>query len=465
MTVLLEPLDILDAAIEDILSSLRRKDSFFYYERSLPTAASVVYSLHYHHMGSVKLIKRDNISTEFLIIERPRLQFDLSTPEQLADELRVFNQQDGPRKQYATEEDRQKLIAFYRRERENHSKLVDRYEKAKADLVEMLKERGLWIEEDIEIVPPKQNDWRTSAVNINAEGDVKAGGDVVGRDNVNIVTNVTVQPSLDSVSQQGKQREYLVGRRLRNVREDVGLQPSEFIELVGFQSEKEYLQMESNEIECPEYLIDRIFETTGVLPEWLKHASQPKYNVDPRLDWFRQTDQAVRQIASLSTGLQEVFPVYVTTAVCTPASDWLLWRVKNLWAEATGNYLHVGVCVPIAKHKYKVFDTQFRVDSENYHLRVKYFRQFHAFLRGLYDCGRLDTQGIILPSQADEIDLYKGRVHPRRVLFRHKISRRINWLSVVLDARDYPFNASTYRMCGGWLRSLRNAFQGLDRET
>ena len=41
----------------------------------------------------------------------------------------------------------------------------------------------------------------------------------------------------------------MIGERLRNAREDIGLKPSEFIELIESHSEEQYRQMENNELD------------------------------------------------------------------------------------------------------------------------------------------------------------------------------------------------------------------------
>ncbi len=354
------------------------------------------------------------------------------------------------------------LVAYFA---ELLAEIAKRWPETIGDINEYLKSTGA--ELGIHQFPSPATDDRDAQMSaqsggVNSQGDISARGDVVGRDKVINITNVTTQAPLTGATHQEKQTGYLIGPQLRITRDDIGLQPSEFIELIGFQSEKEYLQMERNEIECPERLIDRIFEATGILPDWLKHSNQPKYTIIPDLDWARHTNQAIRQIVNLSHGSDEMLPVYVTIAISTPTSDRLFWRGKNLWASMTGQYSHLGICVEIAKHKYKVFDTQFCADPDNHYLRTKYFEPFYAFLRGLYEYEGLDSRGVIMPTGKDERDLYKGRVHPQSVLFRHKVSRRINWLSEVLDTRDSPSRAYISRNYGGWIEKLQSTFRSFN---
>ncbi|REC47196.1 helix-turn-helix domain-containing protein [Chryseobacterium pennipullorum] len=73
---------------------------------------------------------------------------------------------------------------------------------------------------------------------------------------------------------------YSCGERLQSIREERGLYPSEFIELVNINSERELNLTESNQVECSSITLQEISDSMGVSLDWLKHGRGTKY---PRL--------------------------------------------------------------------------------------------------------------------------------------------------------------------------------------
>jgi hypothetical protein len=147
MTTLHKPIDVLDAAVEDVFTNLGRTEECFRCERQTPTPASIFYSFWGdYRMGGIKLIKRDEVTTEFIVIERTEDKFDSMTPEQRAEELVISNQSDSPHPMYRNEEERQKLIAIWEKAYETHRQAVNRYTKAQEVLEQEMRKRGLWVE-------------------------------------------------------------------------------------------------------------------------------------------------------------------------------------------------------------------------------------------------------------------------------------------------------------------------------
>ncbi|MBI3242339.1 MAG: hypothetical protein HYZ49_08610 [Chloroflexi bacterium] len=194
MTLLFKPIDVLDAAIVDFFDSFHRQN-FFLYERHTPTPASVVYSLHYNHMGQVRLSKRDDVSTEFVIIAREKQEYDLMTPEQMAEKEGIFK--DSPGKQYTTEEERQKVIAGWTSRIADHRNLADTYENAKADLVQTLKEKRLWVEQPT--ASGASVAWEHSGETII---DTPTSGSVTRLDNGRLIQSKEITLPLSSTEQQ-----------------------------------------------------------------------------------------------------------------------------------------------------------------------------------------------------------------------------------------------------------------------
>jgi hypothetical protein len=291
-----------------------------------------------------------------------------------------------------------------------------------------------------------------------ASNDTTIGGDVVGRDKISI-TNIN-QYSSGKEEAQSSERGFLIGEQLRIARDDTGLQPPRFIELIDFHGEQQYRKMEANTTECPESVIDRIYKATGILPGWLKDPTeQKKCEVEFTDDWRRCPREAARQISQLSTG-----EIYVTIAASIPARDRLLWRGKNLWAKATMDYLHVGICVPIAEYRYKIFDTNFSADFENAHDRERYALPFYSFLYELFDRFDLNCHGIILSDFKDDKVLYKGKVHPRKILSSQKAFWRINWVQRVLEQRDNLDWSYVTKNCGSWIKNMQRIFLDLGKD-
>ena len=304
-------------------------------------------------------------------------------------------------------------------------------------------------------VDVEENVSSLSKAAITSQGNVTVGNDFVGRDKI---TNITFQSLLADSGAGTKEKSFFIGDKLKTVRDEIGLQSSEFIELIGFHSEQQYLQMENNEEECPESVISQVCEATGVLPEWLKHSGQRKYEVEPYLDWVKNPDQTVQQIANLSTGL-----VYVTITASTPKDNFLLWPIKNAWGKSRSKYLHIGLCVQTAKYKYKVFESSFCADFRNEHLRSKYAPSFLSFLQGLFGHFDLDCHGIILTNWKDDEDLYNGRVHPRKILVKNKSAHNIRWVYAVLKEEHSDYERRYYSQYGRWIGEIQALFNELNR--
>ncbi|PKN92939.1 MAG: hypothetical protein CVU44_12980 [Chloroflexi bacterium HGW-Chloroflexi-6] len=86
-----------------------------------------------------------------------------------------------------------------------------------------------------------------------------------------------------------------VGHRLKQVREEIEVQSSQFFELLGLPSERQYLTMETRKEEVPLGLLEKVHELTGVELEWLKHGEEPRYKVE--ISAFRTAKQGIEFVA------------------------------------------------------------------------------------------------------------------------------------------------------------------------
>lgn len=73
------------------------------------------------------------------------------------------------------------------------------------------------------------------------------------------------------------ERFYICGERIKILREERHILPSQLIELVDYYSEKAFLRIESCEDECSSSLINSISELTGARSEWIRHGVGEKY--------------------------------------------------------------------------------------------------------------------------------------------------------------------------------------------
>ncbi|CAG0926573.1 hypothetical protein TFLX_00105 [Thermoflexales bacterium] len=249
------------------------------------------------------------------------------------------------------------------------------------------------------------------------------------------------------------EKQYLIGAQLRIARENTGLSSTKFIELIDFDSEQQYRDMEANEVECPESVINKIYEATGILPDWLKDPTAKKYEVESAHQWLKSPRNTASRISQQAKDY-----IYVTIAVSIPAKDRFFWRGKNLWAKMTNDYLHVGVCVPIAEYRYQLFDTGLPADFGNEHDRDKYASSFFLFLQELFDRFDICCQGIILSDFKADKDLYDGKVYPRQVLSGPKVFERINWVQAMLEPANCRDKSYLVKNCGGWIEDMRKAF-------
>jgi hypothetical protein len=250
-----------------------------------------------------------------------------------------------------------------------------------------------------------------------------------------------------------QEKAFLVGKQLKELRDEIGVSTSEFIELVGFHSEKLYRQMENDEIECNESVINEIAYATGVLSGWIKHRDHRKCEVD--FLSFRPYDknrafESAQQIIQCSSGL-----IYLTISASTPKSDLPpIRQLKNLWAQAQDKFLHIGVCVPITKFKYRIFDTHISLGVRDPEMSGFYMPTY-VFLNTLWERYWVDAHGIIISNWKDEEDLYHGRVHPEKIIAKHYYKNDVDWLHAILDFDHKHAWLGNFNSAGNWLPEMQ----------
>lgn len=206
---------------------------------------------------------------------------------------------------------------------------------------------------------------------------------------------------------------FLIGERLKHVRSEVELNEGEFIDLIGYESEKKYLEMESDSLECSFQVIQRISNATGVSINWLKYGHSPAYSVEP-INWFQHPVQSAKDIANIAHKF-----VYLTVFTPTKASFPLISKLRELYAIIHLENLHVGVCVQVQPHKYRVYDMNINLDYWDGYSKQGRIQSFYAFITELIENYLIFDFRILQISRIrDNMKLYRGEIHP------HIISRK-----------------------------------------
>lgn len=198
---------------------------------------------------------------------------------------------------------------------------------------------------------------------------------------------------------------FLVGNRLRRLRKELSLTPSEFVERLSLPSEKKYRDIETDKAECPLPILQEIHDLTGASLEWLKHGSEPEYEVQ-YLPW-PNVSEAVQELIDLSPEL-----ILVTC------------NRRNLF---------LGLSVRIGEFRYKVFKLELRLDFWTWVDQHWAIPRFYVFLYYLFGVFGYRIQGRQI-RQRDHQKLYKGEIHPYRVLKQNGIEERY-WVESLLDIR------------------------------
>lgn len=87
------------------------------------------------------------------------------------------------------------------------------------------------------------------------------------------------------------------GQRVAEVRQDIRLSRSHFVEVLGYHSEKAFARLEAQQEECPAALLAQVSQVTGVSVTWLQHGEGPKY--PPQLLTSMFGREVVQQIQAL----------------------------------------------------------------------------------------------------------------------------------------------------------------------
>ncbi len=220
--------------------------------------------------------------------------------------------------------------------------------------------------------------------------------------------------------QEGVREQLLVaGPRLKVIREELGLKPSQFIELIGVSSEREYKAMEGGEKEVPVSLLQAVSEVSGVNLDWLKHEEGDRYNVE------EVSLRSVKHDLDYLTNLK-------------PREYFLTLEKKSL---------HIGLIVQTADYRYQVIETGVDLKFWNWVDEHWAISAFYHFLKDLSDPWH-DIDGVILPAQFEK-KLFKGEIH---FLVARRNAERYgrNLLYDLLDFDETRGGVASYSRRYGW---------------
>lgn len=265
-------------------------------------------------------------------------------------------------------------------------------------------------------------------VSIHIHGN-NSGNIVVGDDNI-------VEQQINSVAGTDKETYFDAGGRLKQVREEIGLKGSEFVEKLGLSSERKYLSIESKTEEAPLSLLWKVHKLTGVTMEWLKHGKSPRYDVD-YIDLNPIKDDLDR------------------CAKLNPTEYFLTLNSKDL---------HVGLVAQIGDHRYQAFDTGVTLDFWNWVESHWAISRFYKFLKALSDPWH-DIDGLLI-TPAEDKKLYSGETHFQDL----SSGRRTDLVYDILDINETRLHLTSYkrRYGGDWMHRVHDEFKyylELDKKT
>ena len=261
-----------------------------------------------------------------------------------------------------------------------------------------------------------------SVTNIYINGDVKDSNIVSGSDN-------KINSESSKEMQNGKNTEtyFDAGGRLRQVREEIRLKSSEMMELLGLQSERQYLIMERQAEEVPSSLLELVHKLTGVSLEWLKHKESPRYEIEAI--YFNPINRDLQYCDSLK-----------------PIEYFLTLEPKSL---------HTGLIVQTNKYRFQTIETGVNLNLWDWFEDHWAIPAFYKFLKALSDPWH-DIDGIII-NAGDDKRLYDGSIHFSSV----SRMKKTDLVYDILDINETRGGVARYsRTYGGnWMHKVHNIFK------
>ncbi|MBK9207787.1 MAG: hypothetical protein IPL71_05595 [Anaerolineales bacterium] len=264
--------------------------------------------------------------------------------------------------------------------------------------------------------PEKADPAITVSINGNVTGNVVIGD-----------RNTANQQSAQNNASKSKEVFFDAGGRLRQVREEIGVKSSEMIELLGLQSERQYLTMERQAEEVPFSLLELVHKLTGVSLEWLKHEENPRYEIEAI--YFNPINRDLQYCDSLN-----------------PIEYFLTLEPKSL---------HTGLIVQTNKYCFQTIETGVNLNLWDWLEDHWAIPAFYKFLKALSDPWH-DIDGIII-NASDDKRLYDGSIHFSAV----SRMKKTDLIYDILDINETRGVVARYSKTygGNWMHKVHDTFK------
>jgi hypothetical protein len=221
------------------------------------------------------------------------------------------------------------------------------------------------------------------------------------------------------------------GHRIKKVRRELELSVGEFVEQIGYRSERQLQGIEQRQEECPDSLVQTVAAFSGVSPDWLKHGREPRYPVSGDLDLCDRkfTIEMLRK----TTPSMLFFCVDLT-------------RFEVLLLVQSGEY------------HWTVYDPGFSIDFWNWIEDYRYIPRIYHFMNDLHEAFFRVTNGRVL-SKKDFAKLLSGETHPR-TLFRNRREKLDHWADDIRDINHkWPIAKDYGVKYGKWFLEVQEYFR------
>lgn len=242
-------------------------------------------------------------------------------------------------------------------------------------------------------------------------------------------------PALVPPPAPARNRFYDCGKRVGIVRASLSMLPSQFIELIDYDSEKRLAFLESETIDMSESEIARVCEATGVSAEWLIHGKGSMFPIE-----------------SIST---------------------YHWAEMKRLKDATPNSVHMLVnretqqlvlLAHIHTKKWMIYSIVFDIDFAGWwgdHCQIPEIYQMFKQLAEDYR-GRIHGR-VIAPHEF--ADIHTGETHPALFMSANRASG-VHWFEHIFDqGRKYSMAVNYEDWYGKWFISAQDYFNQHADET
>jgi hypothetical protein len=225
------------------------------------------------------------------------------------------------------------------------------------------------------------------------------------------------------------ERFYDCGKRVKEIRENLSISASRFIELVDFPSEKYLNSVELTQYEISSNRIRSICDTTGLSERWLRHGEGKKYAIDGIPTWGGENLENIRAL--------------------NPQSLYFLVNVKTM---------SLVLLVHIKALHWRIFSFSFNLDFWNWIGDEHEIPRIYSLLRSFAkDFGSTPVGRIISDTQFNEI--ISGDIHPS-VFLKTTDSFASNWFDDLQDIDHvYPIAKNYANWYGDWFVKIQSYFQ------